>query len=202
MRRLLTMAIVAVLVAGASLVAVERATFVLTNGERISGAVVFHGPQRTNVVSERNQFVVRPDGRDEMGILIPQVVAIEFLAGTPKTSELAALESGKQLLVMRDGATKKGKLIDLIGGDTVKWENDGGTGEDILITQVARIFLQTESARSVYNYTPSPDNTANTRQGDTVQVVVAGNRDWTDAQFTVTRNMSLNFEVSGTIHFR
>ena len=63
MRRLLTMAIVAVLVAGTSLVAAERATFVLTDGERISGAVVFHGPQRTNVVTERNQFGVRPDGR-------------------------------------------------------------------------------------------------------------------------------------------
>ena len=59
-------ALIAALVAGLTVTALataERATYILTTGERISGMVAFHGDDRLNVID--NQFgIARDNGKD------------------------------------------------------------------------------------------------------------------------------------------
>jgi hypothetical protein len=146
------------------LAAVERATFILTSGERISGNVVYHTESRENMIGGYLN-IGTPNGKEQT-FRQEQVAVIDFIGGTPSNNELSALPDGAgQLLVMRDGSTRDGQFVNMIAGTTVKWRERNGSVQDLPITSVARIYLNADSARNTFNYTGGR-RTANTVGGD------------------------------------
>jgi hypothetical protein len=102
----------------------ERASFILTSGERISGTLVFHGSNRENLIDNDFSLAVTP-GQPEQIFHYAQVAVIDFIGGTPRTAELKALPDNGHLLIMRNGDTTRGHFVNIIGGDTIKSTRGG-----------------------------------------------------------------------------
>jgi hypothetical protein len=214
-RRACPAIVAAIVMSAIALSALEHATFVLTNGERISGEVVFHTDARTNIREDTNEFNVKIASGIEMPIPFAQVVAIDFAGGTPQPSEVAALPLEGHLLTLRNGETRVGRLVDLIGGDTIRWRTTGGDEVNVPIADARRIFLQTDRVREVYNLPDTPATTAETAApaaapslagarpspGLGTTVAVRGALPWTDSGVTVRRGQSVRFEVSGEVFY-
>jgi PA-IL-like protein len=216
-------AIVAFLVCGLLVVGLranERASFILTDGERVSGILNYHTPDRVGLF--RDQFAVGRDDGTEFYVWLDQVAVIDFIGGRPKNEELAALPAHEgHLLVMRTWSTQRGRLINLIGGDTVRWKPDGGNEQDLPIRQVARIHMNADGARRYYDYTPPaavppPATTAGagssnppTRQqrlgtlfgGAVTRVDVRGGVPWTDTGMLVEKGDRIRFVTSGEVYY-
>jgi hypothetical protein len=135
--------------AGVHALAAERATFILTDGERKSGPVVYHGDQHENLINGYLNLGV--DNGKDMTFPLDQVAVIDFVGGQPPTTELAQLGAG-HMLVKRTGATEQGRLVNLIGGDTLVWENATGQRQQYAIREVSRIYLNPASARTAFGY--------------------------------------------------
>jgi len=193
--------IVAALVLGASsyALAVERATFILIDGERKSGTVVFHGSSRENLINNYLNLGT-DDGGKELTIPIDQVAVIDFVGGRPPSAELDELANDRssQLLVLRDGYTQLGRLVNLIGGDTLRWRNAGGQEQQYAIRDVKRVYLNPESARIVFNHTGTRQNAG---QSGPVSIQVDARQPWTDTGLTVTRGQQVSFRVAGQIQY-
>jgi len=78
LRRLITAALV-VGSAGYVWAAAERATFILTDGERKSGPVVFHTESRENLIN--GMLNLGADNGKEQTFPIDQVAVIDFVGG-------------------------------------------------------------------------------------------------------------------------
>ena len=216
-RRLFAVA-VGLCLCGWGLRAAERATFILTDGERISGAVAFHTSTRENLID--NDFsITGPSGQDQI-FHYDQVAIIDFIGGTPGMSELGALPDTGHLLALRNGDTKRGHFVNMIGGVTVKWQDEGAPTRDIPIRDVARIYLKPDSARNTFNY-HGPTDRSNAQNAGAAQnrsavqgtrgarnsrtvgngVTVQGNRAWTDSGIDVTRDDVLRFDARGEVTF-
>jgi len=199
----------AICVSGWILAAVERATFILTDGERISGTVVYHTDSRENLIN--GSLNIGIGGGEERNFRMEQVAVIDFIGGTPRRSELAALPDGSgHLLVLRDGTTRPGQFVNMIGGDTLRWRNENGSTEDMPITKVARVYLNSESARNAFNYTGPTGTTAGTTGGTGEgirqrarpgEIVVRADNPWTDTGTDVRRGDVLTFVTRGRIMF-
>jgi hypothetical protein len=214
-RRACPAIVAAIVMSVVALSALEHATFVLTNGERISGEVVFHTDARTNIREDTNEFNVKIASGIEMPIPFAQVVAIDFAGGTPQPSEVAALPLEGHLLTLRNGETRVGRLVDLIGGDTIRWRTTGGDEVNIPIADARRIFLQTDRVREVYNLPDALDAAAETAvpagapsragarpsPGLGTTISVRGALPWTDTGVTVRRGQSVRFEISGEVFY-
>src|SRR5262249_41748799 len=99
MRRFISAAAV---VAGAAAyaLAAERAPFLVTDGERKSGEVVFHGGHAANFID--GQLNLGENGK-EQSFPIEQVAVIDFAGGTPSAAELSRVPAGGQIVTLRDG---------------------------------------------------------------------------------------------------
>lgn len=204
----------ATLALGVSLTAAERATFILTDGERVSGEVVFHTEARTNIRADKNEFNVKVANGTEMPIPFDHVVFIDFVGGQPRSEELSALPADGHLLTLRNGETKTGRLVDMIAGTTVRWSSDGRES-DLPITQVRRIYLKPDRVRELFNVpatgqqaeaaTPStPSTPSRGGRGGTQAVAtttVRGATDWVDTGVNVRRGLTLKFESTGTVYY-
>src|ERR1035437_2645952 len=106
------------------LIAGERATFILRNGQRESGVVVAHGDQRANLILGSFNLGDIPGGTGtlrEKAYPAADVVAIDFAGGTPPQQELAGLNrmNGQpNMLVLRSGAVVYGRFDNIIDGTT------------------------------------------------------------------------------------
>jgi hypothetical protein len=185
--------------------AVERATFILTDGERISGTVVFHTNTRENLIDNDFSLAVTP-GQPEQIFHYAQVAVIDFIGGSPKPAELAQLPGGSgHLLALRNGTTRAGQFVNMIGGDTLRWRDPNGSIQNIPITSVARVYLNPDSARNTFNYTgptgtagqlaPAVDHAA---AGETV---VKADTPWNDTGIVVRRGETVRFSTRGQIMF-
>lgn len=201
-RRMVLVAVALVASSWSVLAAVERATFILTSGERISGNVVYHTESRENLIGGYLN-IGTSDGKEQT-FRQEQVAVIDFIGGTPSNNELSALPDGAgQLLVMRDGSTRDGQFVNMIAGTTVKWRERNGSVQDLPIMSVARIYLNADSARNTFNYTGGR-RTANTVGGDSGgaqsgEIAVQANRRWTDTGMTVNRGDIVRFTTRGQI---
>jgi hypothetical protein len=181
--------------------AAERASFILTDGERISGTVAFHTNTRENLIDHDFSLAVTP-GQPEQIFHYDQVAVIDFIGGTPRMTELEALPENGHLLVMRNGDTKRGHFVNMIGGDTVRWRDDGGATRDMPIRDVARIYLNPSSARNTFNVPtlttaaqpPAPTSTPAGRQ-----VMVPSNVAWVDTGITVRKGQRFRIVGSGDV---
>jgi hypothetical protein len=186
----------------------ERATFILTDGQRMSGTVVFHTDARTNIRADKNEFNVGLADGTEVPIPFHQVVAIDFAGGRPGNRELQSLGAG-HTLVMRDGAIHTGTLVDLVGGDTIRWRQRSGRVEEFPIRSASRIYLQADAARAQWQ-SDWPGRGGAARRSDDVStpsadaggVIVDANSMWTDTGIVVRRGEQVRFQATGRIRFR
>lgn len=200
----------------------ERATFILNDGERMSGTVVFDRGARANVRGGANDFSVRvPDGT-EVPIAFEDVTVIDFVGGLPIEEELTALPVDGHLLSLRNGELRRGRLVDLVRGNTVLWENPRGAVVELPMYQVRRIYLNGDRAREMYRFgdagpsdvtasnstrnprlrgrRPAPTNTF-ARLTELGSIAVSARQPWTDTNLTVRAGEYLVFDPAGEISF-
>jgi hypothetical protein len=183
----------------------ERANFILVNGERKSGPVVFHGGQDENLINGHLNLGV--DNGKDMTFPIDQVAVIDFVGGRPDQNELAQLGDGP-LLVLRDGNAQQGRFINMLRGDTLVWENQSGQRQQYALRDVSRVYLNPQSARTVFNARGGNRQTYGTTgqaagtpgtPGTTVRV--RANQAWTDTGMTVKQGDQIRFQASGQVNY-
>jgi len=199
-RRVISTAVLVACAGLSTLTAAERATLVLTNGERRSGEVATSGETFSN-----GQLKLSVSG-SEQAIPIDQVAVIDFTGGTASELELSrvAPQANGQTAVMRSGHAQAGHFVNIIRGDTLLWENDKGQQEQYPLSTVSRVYLNPMSARAVYNNerqgrAPVAFGTSGQLPGTTVNV--PGNVAWTDTGVTVNQGDRVAFQASGQITY-
>jgi hypothetical protein len=167
--------------AGLYAFAAERATFILTDGDRKSGQVVFHGDQRENLINGYLNLG-NDTGGPEFTFPIGQVAVIDFVGGTPRNDELAKLPASGHYLMLRDGNSQPGTFVNLVDGNTLLWRNQSGETQKYMVGDVSRIYLNPQSARTAFNYdAAAAGNAAVGTAGTAVPagaVLVQANRAW------------------------
>lgn len=180
--------------------AAERATFILTDGERKSGEVVFHGGNAANFID--GQLNLGDNGK-EQSFPIEQVAVIDFVGGTPATDELAKVPASGQTVVTRDGSAIPGRFVNIVRGNTLLWENASGQQQQLPVRDVARVYLNPQSARTAFNYNGPAGTAVGTSGtlagGRTVQV--DANQAWIDTGLDVNAGDKVAFQASGEILF-
>ena len=177
--------------------AAERVNFILTNGERKSGIVAFHGGDRENLIN--GDLNLAQDNAKDLNFPMEQVAVIDFVGGQPQSTELAQLGAG-HMLVMRDGRTEQGRFINMIGGDTLVWQDAAGQRQQFPLRDVSRVYLNPSSARTVFNYTGT-QAVATSGQTAGTPVRVDARQPWTDTGIIVNAGDRLVFNASGQIAF-
>ena len=174
--------------------------FILTNGERKSGTVVAHGDQRENLINGYLNLGV--DNGKDMTFPVDQVAVIDFVGGRPDQNELGQLGNG-HMLVMHDGTSQQGRFVNMVGGDTLIWENESGQRQQMAIRDVSRVYLNPQSARTVFNYRGGRNTRVSGTSGQSAgaSVRVEANRAWTDTGITVSQGDRVTFQGSGEIHY-
>src|SRR5262249_28915178 len=196
-RRFISAAALVACAAGYVLAA-ERATFILTNGERKSGELVFHGGKAANFIDGNLNL---GEGGKEQSFAIEQVAVIDVAGGTPSTAELGRVPSSGQVVVMRERNALPGKFVEHRRADKLLLENASGQEQQYALRDVARVYLNPQAARTVFNYHgPAPvvgTTGANLQGGRTI--VVNANRNWTDTGINVNAGDKVAFQASGEI---
>jgi hypothetical protein len=185
----------------------ERATFILTSGERISGILAIRlNEGNVNIRRDKNSFELSRENNRAEYIPVPQVAAIDFIGGTPPKSELEVLVHGDHSLAMRDGSNRKGRFVDIMNAESVRWQRENSDQtEDIPIREIRRVYLNTGSVWNTFNFDPKSANqsggavAAPTPAGPGVEV--RANQAWTDSGVTVRRGERMRFVASGEINF-
>ena len=208
--KLRSFAIAAALVACAVVVtsAATRATFIMTNGQRVSGELVFHGGQGNNMIDD--QLNLGNEGK-EQSYPMDQVAVIDIAGGTPSQDELNRALSANQAMVTRDGNVQTGQFVNIRNGSTLVWRNDSGQQQQYGLDNVARVYLNTQSARQLFNFTPTsqaqPESQAVGTTGAAVArarrsgnaYVIQGNQPWVDTGIQVKSGDQVTFHVTGQV---
>jgi len=184
-----------------ALAATERATFILTNGERKSGDVVFHGGEGNNFID--GQLNLGNNGH-EQSFRIDQVAVIDLAGGSPSPDELGKLPATGQHVALRNGSMLPGKFVNMTHGDTLLWQNDAGETQQYPLRDVARVYLNPQSARVAFNYTGAPAAVGTSGTQTTLEpgaIRVEANQPWTDTGITVKAGDMVAFRATGEIAF-
>ena len=185
--------------AGMYALAAERATFILTNGERKSGPVVFHGDQHENLINGYLNLGV--DNGKDLTFPMDQVAVIDFIGGRPAVDELSRVPASGHYLVLKNGDTQNGTFVNMLNGDTLIWRTANGDQQQYPLRDVRRVYLIPDSARTAYRYRGTPSNAVGTA-GQTVPAVrVDANVPWTDTGVDVNVGDLVRFQSSGEIAF-
>jgi PA-IL-like protein len=189
--------------AGWYALAAERATFILTDGSRRSGQVVFHGDQRENLINGYLNLS-NDAGGPEFTYPMDQVAVIDFTGGQPSPAELGELPPSGNFLTLRSGQSQPGTFVNIIGGDTLLWRNTSGQTQQYRLSDVTRVYLNPQSARTAFNYNGSAA-TANAVGTSGVvpggSVLVQANQQWNDGGLTVRKGDRVSFTTSGQISY-
>ncbi|HJZ70864.1 MAG TPA: LecA/PA-IL family lectin [Vicinamibacterales bacterium] len=171
------------------------ATFVLRNGERVSGELSYKGGTSYTL-----------NGKDYPS---DEIALIEFVPGTPSAAELQQVpnvnnnpsEHERHIFVTRSGEVIFGKIYQISAdGNTFTYDRREGGRHDISSDQLARVYVNPASARSVYasvlnNAAPAAVGTS----GSTIRV--NANQAWTDTGITVKAGDKVVFQASGEITY-
>jgi hypothetical protein len=178
-------------------VAQERATVVLTNGQRYNGVLTYPRADN-NINDDRMSFAANGDQSFPIG----DVAVIDFAGGTPASAEVNALPPNGGVMVMRDGSTIRGHLHNIMRGGVVQWVNEGGERRNYDSAQVSRLYLNAENARSTYlRGAPASVGTSGTSAISAVTVRVNGNEQWVDSGVDVRRGDRIELNAAGTIQY-
>lgn len=195
-RRVISTAALVVCAGVYAFAAAERVNFILTNGERQSGTVAFHGDQHENLI---NGYLNIATNDKDKTFPVDQVAIIDFTGGQPQAAELSQLGAG-HMLVMRDGSTQQGRFVNMISGDTLQWDNAAGQRQQFAIRDVSRVYLNPAAARTVFNFN-APQAVATAGQMPSAQVRVDAKQAWTDTGVIVNTGDHVVFNASGQIAF-
>jgi len=175
----------------------QNATFVLSNGQRVSGALSYEGG---------NDFKLNGQAYPQSDVAI-----IAFVPGDPSTAELAQLAPGRNpselqrnMIVMRDGSVSFGKLYSISAdGRTVTINTTATDRRDIPSDNIARIYINGSAARRVYNFQRAPGGAAAAAVATTGAVpgaiAVNANTPWTDTGMTVKKGDRIAFQSTGQV---
>ena len=156
-RRFLCCVVIAGCTGAAALFAAERATLILTDGERMSGTVVSesgYGNRGRDDYSRGALTLLTDDGR-QIPIRLDQVAVIQFGGGgRPNRAELDALSyDDMQMIVWRDGSIEPGRIISIPNGsDVIRWQGRNGRQRAIPFRDLTRIYLNADRGRTAFNY--------------------------------------------------
>lgn len=189
--------------------AATSATFIMTNGQRVSGELVFHGGQGNNMID--NQLNLGNAGK-EQSYPMDQVAVIDVAGGNPSQDELSKALSSSQAMSLRDGTVQSGQFVNIQNGNTLVWRNDSGQEQRYGLDSVARVYLNTQSARQAYNFNPSSAPSASQAVGTSGATgavgrarrsgnayVVQANQPWTDTGIQVNAGDQVTFHAGGRI---
>jgi PA-IL-like protein len=171
------------------------ATFVLRNGDRVSGELSYKGG--TSYTLNGKDY----ESRD--------IALIEFVPGEPSAAELQQIptvdnnpsEHERHVFVTRSGEVIFGKIYHISpDGNTITFDRREGGRQDVSADQLARVYVNPAGARSVYarlltNAAPAAVGTS----GTTIQV--GANKPWTDTGITVNQGDRVVFQASGQITY-
>jgi hypothetical protein len=156
----------------------ENATFTLRSGERITGQLVDMGG---------SDFTIRVNGQ-ERRIRISDMALIDFAGTTMSQADWDRLNSGQQVIWLRNGETITGQLFDVSGTTpkriTIK---TSGTERQLTSNEISRIAL----AR------PTSTTAATTGSGD--GITVSSQAQWTPTGLTVRQGETLVINADGEI---
>jgi hypothetical protein len=205
--KLRSVAVTAALVASTAITtsAATRATFIMTNGQRVSGDLVFHGGQSNNMID--NQLNLGNDGK-EQSYPMDQVAVIDVAGGNPSQDELSRALTSSQAMALRDGSVQSGQFVNIQNGTTLIWRNDAGQEQRYGLDTVARVYLNTQSARRLFNFSPAASPSVGTtgataavtrarRSGNAI--VVPGNQPWVDTGIQVNAGDQVTIRVAGQV---
>jgi hypothetical protein len=136
---------------------------------------------------------------------VDQVAVIDFVGGRPAVSELQAVGTG-HALALRNGTVEQGHFVNLIGGDTVRWQGENGNTRDVPIGEVNRIYLNPQSAMTAFQY-DGERNATGGRAAPRGQVLAPGavrveaNQPWTSTGVMVRKGDRIAFRTTGQIMF-
>ena len=217
MRRLLMLPVIlGMLLVGVVPLFAQSATVVLRNGDRMQADVIDMGAD----------FTVRINGRERQ-IPVNDVVLIDFSGSGRdiRREELMRADSASAngFVVMRNGDTFTGRLVDIHARPSRGVFSIGSRERDIELSQIARIYLGSPAnvrdlgAASMRETPPwlrgrrgdddnnqrRDDRSAYDRRSDAPRnartVVVPSNVSWTNSGIQVTRGQWIRFEPSGEI---
>lgn len=170
-----------------SATAQEGATLVLKSGERISGELIDLGGVG---------FTMRVNGQNR-NFGTNDVAVIEFAGGNPNPDVLARLQSGRQVVVLRNGQTIEGRLSDIGGTHPLRISVDTPSGNrDFTSSEVAQIYLASPPGSAPVGTPGAPPPPAPTPAG---AIRVDANQPWVNTGLTVNRGNRILFSASGDI---
>lgn len=191
------------LVAGV-LSAAERATFVLADGSRHTGQIAFHGPESTNIL---DTFFYLGEDTGEKRYPVEEVAIIEFSGGQPTAWDFQQLSGGQgSLMVMRGPRAVRGRLVNIVNGDTIRWQNEAGQIQQYAVREVDRIYLNPRAARRLYPQIAGPSGGAGDRDSaDTPlpagAIRVSASQQWVETGIVVRKGQRVAFAATGQVHF-
>ena len=203
MTRRLIAALTVAACAATVVLAQEQATFILNNGQRETGTVVFHGGHGYNLIDNNLNLRI---GNDERSFAVGDVSVIDFVGGTPPERELQAVPASGNLIALRNGGLEEGRFVNIVNGRTVEWQNQDGSMHEHAVANVSRIYLNPQGARIAYNYTGAMGEAVGTSgQTNTTlapgAVAVQANQAWTATGVTVKKGDRIAFRTTGQIAF-
>lgn len=178
-RTLIAASIAAFSVAG--LAAQENATLTLKSGERINGQLVDMGG---------TSFTVRVDG-NERRIPNDQVALIAFDGGTMSQADWDRVNSGQNVIFLRNGETITGQLYDIGGRTPLKITlKTNGTERELRSDEISRIALARPT--NVETGTSGSGGGGN-------EIRVSAQQQWTPTGITVREGETLRINAEGEI---
>ena len=208
-----------------AVLAAERATVILTDGERTSGMVVSRDgdSNRGRDNFSRGALTLRIDDGREITIRLDQVAVIQFGGGRPTPAELDALPyDNAHMIVRNNGAIESGRFIDIAAdSEVIRWQASNGRQQAIPFRDLTRIYLNADRARRAFNNTdrfnagsrdrdnrrvenrnePGFGNRNRGGAGVSGEVRVEANQAWTSTGLTVRAGDLVAFRASGRINF-
>jgi len=192
-RMLASSALIACFAVGA--LANHPATFVLTNGDRVSGELSYKGGTAYTL-----------NGKDYPS---SEIALIEFVPGEPPAAELQRIPSvdnnpnelERHVFVTRGGEVIFGKIYHISAdGNTITYDRREGGRQDISADQLARVYVNPAGARNVYarvlgTAAPAAVGTS----GFTINV--PADKPWVDTGITVNAGDRVSFQASGQITY-
>ncbi len=203
-RRFLVLAIVAAGALGV-LSAQSSVTYILTNGERVSGAVASSSEPSPSM--PRGELNLERANGEELSYGLEQVAVIDYAGGTPSADELASLpgDPNEQMVMFRDGNFWHGRFEDLRPRE-LRWRTNGRQ-EIAQVDRISRIYLNTGRAREIFGARPTQLPGSGTgaaapagwRGTEAGPITVAGTQAWTNSGLNVRRGDRLRFTVTGQV---
>jgi hypothetical protein len=188
-----------------SLAAAERATLILSSGERVTGDLAVRGPEAATYVD--GQLNLDEGGGRAQSFQIDSVAIIDLAGGTPSPIELSRLPETGQCVVLRSGHNQSGKFVNIVHGDTLLWDYRGEQ-QRYPLSDVARVYLNAPAARTALNAPGATNRVVATTGTSAAQtalqpgaVRVNANQPWNDTGIEVKAGDLVAFQATGQINF-